>query len=525
MAPLRNCSCIGLVLAGVLLCSCCSEPPRTGITVLIESPPDSLDDRLALTTNGQRIAQLIAPGLITFDDQSQAVPDLAASYRELDAQTIEFTLRDGLTFHDGAPLTSADVKATFDAIGDPTLGSPKAEKFEVIAGIEAMDRQTVRFHLKRPYSPILAELSLSIVPAARARGSAAQLQDRAPIGAGPFRFAAQPDEERIELLPFDGYYAGKPRMAKLTIRTVRDQTTRVLELLKGRADLVAGAIAPAVFPTLESHPALRVLVRPGSAYEYLGLNVRQGPLADVRVRRAICHAIDVRPIIHAKFHGLAEPATGMLPKSHWAYAPTPGCQRDLKLAAKLLDEAGYQSTIALAPGLSPTPAHKPRLHLSLKTSTDRFHKSIALIFQEQLAEAGIDVELRSLEFGTFFNDVRKGNFELFSLIWSSVIEPDLMRWAFSSKNIPGPENNFGGSNRTGYSNPRLEPLLDEASRAPLEERRTIYAQALALLDADLPYIPLWHESRAAIVSSRLQDFVPSGHGFLRPLARAREAPP
>jgi peptide/nickel transport system substrate-binding protein len=161
----------------------------------------------------------------------------------------------------------------------------------------------------------------------------------------------------------------------------------------------------------------------------------------------------------------------------------------------------------------------------LKTSTDRFRKSIALIFQQQLAEAGIDVELRTLEFGTFFNDVRKGNFELFSLVWSSVIEPDLMRWAFSVRNIPGPENNFGGFNRTAYFNPRLEPLLDQATRVPTEDRKAIYAQALALLDGDLPYVPLWHESTPAVVSSRLQDFVPSAHGFWRPLAQAREARP
>src|SRR5260370_39897974 len=113
-------------------------------------------------------------------------------------------------------------------------GWPKAGKFEVIGGGEAVDSRPVRFHLKRAYSPILAELSLSIVPASRARGAAALLQDRAPIGAGPFRFAAQTDDERIELLPFDRYYGGKPRISRLIIRTGRDQATRVLELLNAR---------------------------------------------------------------------------------------------------------------------------------------------------------------------------------------------------------------------------------------------------------------------------------------------------
>ena len=455
--------------------------------------------------------------------------DLARDYRLLDPRTLEFTLRDGLTFHDGTPLTSEDVKATFDGLISRAMPSPRSDKLEVVERVEAADPLTVRIHLKRPYAPILAELSLGILPRARAVPPAALEQDRAPIGAGPFRFAGQPDEEHLKLLPFDGYYGGRPQIRSLLIRTVRDQTTRVLELLKGRADLAVGAVSPSAFPSLESNPRLRILSRPGTAYTYLALNSRSGPLADVRIRRAICHAIDIQPIIEAKFHRYAEPATGMLPRSHWAYASTPGCRKDLARATRLLEEAGYSST--------PTPpdesdrdaatiaGHRPRLHLTLKVSTDRLRKSIALIFQEQLAQVGIQLEIRAFEFGTFFNDVRKGNFELASLFWSSVTEPDLLRWAFASSNIPSPENSFGGQNRTGYRNVRLDALLDRATRVEPESRKALYAEALGLIDADLPYIPLWHESSPAIVSARLQDYEPSPQGFLQPLAKAREAVP
>jgi peptide/nickel transport system substrate-binding protein len=297
---------------------------------------------------------------------------------------------------------------------------------------------------------------------------------------------------------------------------------------------VIGAVSPPIFPALHAgvrddmradEPRLRILWEPGSAYAYLGLNSRSGPLSDLRIRRAICHALDVQPILKAKFHGLAQPATGMLPPWHWAYAQTPGCRRDLAFSTQLLAEAGYST--AHGEHEEALGRAKGTLHLTLKTSTDRFRKSIALVFQEQLAEAGIDVEIRSLEYGTFFNDVRKGNFELFSLVWSagSVIEPDILRWVFSSANIPGPENAFAGLNRTGYRNGRLDALLDRATRVGQDERKVLYAQALALIDSDLPYIPLWHESSPAIVSWRLQDFEPSPQGYLRPLARAREAAP
>ncbi len=512
-----------LAASGASLVGCRPEQSREGIVVLVESVPDSLDDRLALTTVGQRVAQLIAPGLITFDDESRPVGDLAREYRLLDSRTLELTLREHLTFHDGSPLTSEDVKATFEGLISRAVPSPRADKLEAIERVEALGPLTVRIHLKRPYAPMLSELSLGILPRSRALLPDAAKQDSEPIGAGPFRFGGQPDEEHLLLLPFEGYYRGKPRIRQLLIRTVRDQTTRVLELLKGRADLVVGAVSPSLFPALLGDGRIRIRSRPGSAYAYLGLNLRSGPLTDARVRQAICHAIDIEPLLQTKLHGMAETATGMLPRSHWAYAKTHGCHWDPARAVQLLQQAGYAGPQAGAEPRTASPAPRPRLHLTLKTSTDRFRKSIALVFQEQLATVGIDLEIRSLELGTFFNDVRKGNFELFALVWSQVLEPDFLRWVFSSSTIPGPENAFGGLNRMGYRNVRLDALLDRATQVGRDERKALYAEAQALIDADLPCIPLWHESSPAVLSARLQDYEPSPHGYLQPLASAREA--
>jgi peptide/nickel transport system substrate-binding protein len=242
--------------------------------------------------------------------------------------------------------------------------------------------------------------------------------------------------------------------------------------------------------------------------------VRQGPLKDVRVRQAICHLIDSRPLVQYKFHGLARPATGMLPANHWAYASTQACTHDVKEAGRLLDAAGY-----------PTPlGGGPRLRLSYKTSTDRFRKSVALVLAEQLSEGGVTVDLRPLEFGTFFSDVRTGNFDMITLKWSTTFEPDLLREVFSSSQIPSASNQFGGLNRGGYSNEVLDDLLDRAVGAAPQLRRELYAKAQAILAQDLPYVPLWHEDTVAVVSSRLVGFRPSATGFLSGLASAAEAP-
>src|SRR5512146_1899808 len=151
----------GAALAAAMLSGCAEEARAPGTLVqLLESPPDSVDPRFALTANGQRIAQLVAPGLMTVDDRGIPVGDLAESFRELDSRTLEFRLRPGLIFHDGSPLTSTDVKATLDGLRGPKVGSPRAERLEPVERIEAPDARTVIIRLKRPFAPILAELSL-----------------------------------------------------------------------------------------------------------------------------------------------------------------------------------------------------------------------------------------------------------------------------------------------------------------------------------------------------------------------------
>ncbi|WP_163990534.1 ABC transporter substrate-binding protein [Pyxidicoccus caerfyrddinensis] len=505
-----------LCLPGLFgMVGCRAEPPAEGITVLLESPPDSLDDRFALTANGQRLAALITPGLLAFDDASQPVPVLAESFREVSPTLMEFTLRPGLTFHDGTALTAEDVKATFDGLRDARVRSPRAERYAALKWVEAVDARTVRFHLERPYAPLLAELSAGIIPSERTGADDVAAQGEHPVGAGPFRFESHPDEEHLTLVPFEGWYAGAPALPRLRFRVVRDETTRVLELLKGRADLAVNVVSPAVLPVLRREPHLRVLSRPGTGFAYVGLNLREGPLADVRVRRALCHLVEVGPVVEHKLHGLARPSQGLLPRANWAWAPSAGCPYSPEEAARLLDEAGYPDPDG--------PGGRPRLTLSLKTSTDRLRRAVGLVLKEQLARGGVQVEVRALEFGTFFDDVRRGRFELFTLKWASVMEPDLLRGAFHSMNIPTAENNWGGFNRGGLRDAALDSVLEAAARAPREERTALYAEAQQRLDALMPILPLWHEDSVAVVSTRLEGFEPSAHGLLTPLARARMA--
>jgi peptide/nickel transport system substrate-binding protein len=467
---------------------------------------------MALSASGQRISQLITPGLLTFDDACRPVPDLAESFVWPDERTVEFRLRQNLRFHDGSSLTAEDVVATFESVMDPRLGSPRRRAFERITRVEAVDARTVRFHLDEPFRPLLAELSLGILPRALARSGA---EVRAPVGAGPFQLAAPPGRDAIQLVPFMGFHRDAPKVRSLTIRVVRDETARVLELLDGQADLLIGGLSPAILPAVRRERSLSVVTAPGTGLAYLVPNVRGGPTADPRVRRALCHAVDRASIVRHKLSGLARPAQGFLPETHWAYAPVPGCAYDPARAERLLDEAGF-------------PRRGPdglRLHLTLKTSTDRLRRTLGLVLQAELRAVGVSLEVQPLEFGVFFRDVNHGNFELAQLKWASVIEPDLMRRAFASSQVPEAANGFTGFNRGGFRDGPLDALLERAAVVDPASRAALYAQAQAMEAEALPVIPLWHEDVVSVVSSRVRGYHPSAHGFFRPLAEMEEVAP
>jgi peptide/nickel transport system substrate-binding protein len=507
---------IGL-LAAVGLFGCPRAAlPADAVVLLVESPPETLDRRLALSSIAENLSgNLLEPGLVRIDDHGRPVPDLAEKFEQLDATTYLFTLRPGLRFHDGSPLRSADVVASFESLLDPRLASPLAVKFQGLTFTAVGDLQ-VRVKLAKPYAPFLVDMQMGIVPA---RAQAAPGRDdfgQHPIGAGPFRFVSWVDEERLLLEANPDYYGGRPAIAHLLVKTVRDETTRVLELRSGHADIAINAISPPLLPELEGVPNLRVLSTPGADVLFLMFQLTDPQVADPRVRQALAYAIDREALIRYKFFGHAELADSLLPPASWAHAAgLPVYHRDLAKARALLDAAGF-----------PARAGAPRLTLTYKTSTDRFRKSIALAIAQQLAEVGVEVRVQTLEFGTFFSDIRKGSFELASMKWVPIVEPDLLYWVFDSASIPTPENGYNGGNRERFRNPTLDGWLEAARAEPTEAARAVtYGKAQALLAEELPYFVLWNEDSVAVVRRDLEGFHLSPYGYFDGLAQARRIPP
>jgi peptide/nickel transport system substrate-binding protein len=243
------------------------------------------------------------------------------------------------------------------------------------------------------------------------------------------------------------------------------------------------------------------------------MNLRDPRLADRRVRRALAHAIDRAAIIRTLLGGLAVEAAGLLPPAHWAHEPSAArYAHDPARARALLDEAGLVDPDGGGP--------LPRTSLTFKTSQNELSRRIAEVLQQQLAEVGIEMTIRSYEWGTFYADIKSGNFELYTLSWVGIVDPDIYYDVFHSASAPP-----AGSNRGGYANPALDRLLERGRRTmDPDARRTIYREVQRIIADDLPYVSLWYPMNVVVLTRRVDGFVPSPSGDWSSLASVTLAP-
>jgi peptide/nickel transport system substrate-binding protein len=492
-------------LSAVLSAACGPPPPPSlptdnSLTVALESAPIQFDPRVATDQASSRVFELAMNGLVTKDETGRFVPDLAERWELLDGGTRwRFHLRRDVRFHDGSPFSSADVVWTYGGLIDGSLASAKRGAYAPVASVAAVDAHTVDFVTRQPFGALLGNLTayVAVVPA----GRTPEEMNREPIGTGPFRVVARTPDS-VTLDAFDGFFRGRPALDRVVLREVPDATVRVLELRKGSVQLVLNALPPDVVPIFEHDARFRVVRKTGSNYVYLGLNLEDRILSDPRLRRALAMSFDRAKLVRTLWRGLGEPTETMLPPGHWArhdaLEPIP---HDPAAAAALLEAAGYPDPDGPA-------GPRPRLTLTYKTSTDETSVLQAQVLQAMAAEAGIALEIRSLEFATLFSDVQRGIFQLFSLTRTGIDDPDIYALVFHSRNVP-PK----GANRGRYRNPELDRLLDlGASFALPEERRPYYLEAQEIVARDLPYVSLFTRVNVAVMPRELAGFVhyPSG---------------
>ena len=478
-----------------------SDRPPGALVVALESGPTYLDPRYATDANSARISALIFNSLARPDENSRLRPDLAESWRAVDRRTYIFRIRKGVSFHNGKPLTAADVKFTYDSVLDPNNRSPKRGVLRFLENVEQVGPYEVRFRLATPFAPFLEGLTLGIVPATAARDGASER--RSLIGSGPFSLAEFNPGERVVLKANPSYWEGAPHLSGVVFKIIPDAIVRALEFRKGTVDFIQNDLEPDMLAWLQKNTDASILSEQGTIFQYIGMNLDHPILERREVRDAIGHAIDREAIIRHILKGLAIPATGLLSPQHWAYeSAVARLSYNPEEAKRLLDEAGFPDPDGDGP--------LPRFKLSYKTTNLDLRKRIAEALKEQLGRVGIELEVRTYEWGTFYGDIQKGNFHLYSLAWVGIVDPDIYYNLFHSSSVPP-----NGNNRGRYHNQELDTLLEQGRQAmTAEERRRIYSRAQEILAVDLPYIPLWWAKNVVVMKPTVQGFVPYPDGDL-----------
>jgi peptide/nickel transport system substrate-binding protein len=471
------------LLAG---CAPAGAPADDMLRVIIRAAPTpNFDPRVGTDEQSQRVHQLVYDHLLVIDDQLRVVaqpPALATRLETPDPLTYIVELRRNVRFHDGRELTARDVVYTFRSFLEPDFVSPRKGAYRMLASVRALDDHRVEFKLKEPFGSFPVQLVMHVVPA-----EAGDSLRTFPIGTGPYRFVRYAVDEEVVLSAFEGYWDGLPQNAGVILRIIPDETMRGLELRKGSADLTINDAPPDIAHRLEKD-GLTITEAQGVDYAYIGLNMRDPVLQDKRVRHAIGYAIDRQAIVDHLRRGLAQPAVGVLSPVTWAFEPNVHqFTYDVERAKQLLDQAGYPDPDGDGP--------LPRLGLTLKTSTDEFYRLQAAVIQENLRLVGIDVDVRSYEFATFYADVLAGNVQMYALQWVGVTDPDMLRRLYHSDQVPPV-----GFNRIYYRNPEVDRLIDRATTALTDdERRKYYSEVQKLVAEDAPYISLWYKTNIAVM--------------------------
>ena len=457
-------------LLSLCLLACKPTQTETEIKFAIAQAPLNLDPRYATDAASERVNRLLYQPLVGFDAASKPTSVLA-SWQVVDGRQYRFTLiKNRAPFHNNAPLNAADVKATYDSF-QTLKDSPLTAEFANIDNIKVETDDTLLFTLKQADNHFPAKLIIGILPKNLVESNHDFSHN--PVGNGAIEFVSWDNKLKLARVK-DGL--------KISLQEVKDPTVRVLKLLRGEVDLLQGDLPPELVKYLQSQPEISVKSSAGANFSYLGLNFQDPLLNQLKVRQAIAHAINRPEIIQKVMVTNTREANMILPPEHYAgNANLEPYTYNPVLARALLSEAGV----------------KLPLKLVYKTSTDAQRVRFATIMQAQMAAAGIELEIRSLDWGTFFADVKAGNFQLCGLTWVGIKTPEIYSKAFGSQNFPP-----NGFNRGRYADAELDNLLAEDN----------WQMATLRIHNELPYIPLWYEGQFAAFGKNISNYAPKPDG-------------
>ena len=467
--------------------------PGGTLVIAFDADPESLDPHITTALLASRVLAFMHDNLVNRDFEGNYVPELAEDWEiSEDGTTYTFTLKQGVTFHSGKPMTSADVKWTFERwLGIET--SPTSYTIEPINTIDTPDDQTVVFNLNEPYNIFLDQLSggwAVILNQESVEAAGESYGVDTADGTGPFKFEEWTRNQAVLLSRFEDYTWGSSMFENqgpayveaVEVRVIPEPNTAIAEFESGNVHLVA-SVPPVEVERLRSGSGVGIVEYPQLQTTYLGMNTTKAPTDDVNVRRAIGYAIDRDAVVEGAYFGLGTPAVTMLhPETPYfsqeALDASP--QYDPDEARRILEEAGW---VEGSGGVREKDG--AQLVLPLWVINDEATVLQAQIIEEQLSEVGIQVETQQYEQTAWFEAARSGD-QVGYTVGVFYSTADVLYFYFFSEQTPAP-------NRFFYTNDRVdESLLDARSNPDEEAVAEDYAMVQSQLAEDYPAAPLIH---------------------------------
>jgi len=461
--------------------------------------------------------------LVRYDKNIKLEGELAESWEVSPEGTkITFHLRKGVVWHDGKPLTSEDVIFTYRRLIDPKTPTAYAESYKQVTRVSNPDPFTFVVEYEKPYSPAmdswasmhilpkhLLEKYLKEDPEKYPDISKTPLNNKHPIGSGPYKFVEWRTGDRIVFEANPDYFEGRPYISRIITRVIPDQATQFLELKSGGIDTMG--LTPVQYrrqtETAEFRQSFNKYRYLSFGYTYFGFNLKNPFFRDTRVRHAFAHAINKKEIIDGALLGLGQEATGPYKPDTWVYNPdVKRYPYDPEKAKALLSESGWKD----ADGDGILEKEGRRFAFTVITNAgNETRAKVAAIIQQNLAAVGVKMEIRTLEWAAFINEyIDKRKFDAVILGWGIGIDPDQFD-IWNSKKTGPKELNF-----IGFANEEVDRLLEEGRRTfDMEKRRKVYFRFQEILAEEQPYVFLFFGDALPVFHKRFQGIEPAPAGI------------
>jgi len=482
-----------LVLSMVLAVGAFAEAKDTLVVANIYDAK-TLDPVATNDVASSGICLHIYDNLLTLGPDGVPVPQLAEKYDIVDATTYKFYLRQGVTFHNGEPFTAADVKYTFERAKTP-LGASIRQYVDDIDTIEVVDDHTVIFKLKRPFTPFLLALTHTAgsILNQKAVEAAGENYGMNPVGTGPFAFKAWAKGDKITLERYDGYWGEKPAYKTLVMRSIPEATNRTIELESGAVDL-AYQIVTNDLKRVEENPKLALLRVVDNSTTYMGFNCAKAPFDNPKVRRAISMALDTVGIQKAVWRGVGKSPVGPIaPNVLYSYKDFQPHVQNVEEAKKILAE----EKVSLP------------MNVQIWTNERKERIDMATIIQSQLADIGINAEIKVLEWGAYLDGLKQKTHDMFLLGWvASVPDPEFaLSGVFHSSMV-------GSTNFTYFIDETVDKMMEDGKALPNgPDREKVYVELQKRIDDLCPWVYLHNDEQIVGAQKTVKGFVPSPRGY------------